>query len=283
MGLTRSSSGLKLFDDFSSDTSADYDAYSGTIVVSGGEMTLPNHIVHKTASGVYCVTSKILGYKGGHMSGPALWANSALDAAADIDGYVAEGLNANVVYMGALTDNSASWLANGAYTQSAGNYIFRLYRNAATVYMKIGTTALDGKELSSNNTAYTGTLYPGMYYKTNNHLDWLEGRTAHTITCTGMTTGHYLRVSDGTTAAEAQESSGTATVDAGAVLFPLASVQIRTAAAGGGDLIAELTTTDYADMGGGDAFAYSSASAKPIWLFKTQYIPQLGGVPSWLT
>ena len=62
--------------------------------------------------------------------------------------------------------------------------------------------------------------------------------------------------------------AGLATVDAGLVLFPLSSVQIRTAAAGGGDLVAEITSGTLADMGGGDAFAYSAGAAKYVMVVK---------------
>jgi len=60
-------------------------------------------------------------------------------------------------------------------------------------------------------------------------------------------------VSDGTTTAKATASVGTAVVDAGAVLFPLASVSVLD----GSNNVVE-TYSALTDMGGGDTFAYSS-------------------------
>lgn len=278
MGLTRTSSGLKLRDDFGTDTSGDYDSYSGSPSVSGGELVYPSHTVHKTASGCYCVTSRSW-HGSSHFGSAAMWANGLLDDDADVDGYITLVASNLTWALRRLTNNASSALANtNSSVSTSAWYYTRAYRTSTTVYHKGGASALTEVEQSSANTDHAGSFYPGLtYFTSQDKCDWLEGRTSHLITCSGMTEGHYLRVSDGTTAAEAQESSGTATVDAGAVLFPLASVQIRTASGGGGDLIAELDTGDYADMGGGDAFAYSGASA--AWLpFMKHNVIGLGGL-----
>jgi hypothetical protein len=287
MGLTRTSSGLLWFDDFSSDTSAQYSILNWSPSFADGR-------IHKTTSNAgsmvktgittaKCVTTRL--------------------KFSDLSACGAGVLLSDGVYTtfhrgyDCFAQPNASrwylyyWNQSGSYSNKGGvgypftfeaetNYLCRIYA-LPDHYFRIRAGATD---LSVGTAQYQDAITLGSEltggmsgYSTKNDHDWLDIRTSHTITCTGMTTGHYLRVSDGTTAAEAQESSGTATVDAGAVLFPLATVQIRTAAAGGGDLIAELDTGDYADMGGGDAFAYSGASA--VWLpFMKHNVIGLGGL-----
>jgi len=128
--------------------------------------------------------------------------------------------------------------------------------------MKVGQSALTASASQTDGT-YAGSLYPGAFLRysvTNNeNIDWLDARTSHQITVSSLPDGSSVVVSDGTTTASADTAAGTATVDAGAVLFPLASVSVYSGAGGGGDLLATLTTGDYADMGGGDVFTYSAA------------------------
>ena len=141
------------------------------------------------------------------------------------------------------------WLLQRIYLYGSGSLVG-----------KTGSTAFT-TTLTATDTTFTTGFSGGMGVSCASgavDFDWIDIRTAHTITCTGMTDGHYLRVTDGVTAAEAAASSGTATVDAGAVLFPLTSVAIYTEAAGAGTKVAEILAAALADMGGGDAFAYAA-------------------------
>lgn len=267
MGLTRSSSGLLVRDEFSSDTSGNYThtneagstdgSITGGYMVSPGDSTGSNRFrwVHNSSGGSKCATVLVDNATIATLGAVVLCQNA--DDVRDYYGY----LNYGNKYVYRVADDSGTYLGAGGNTDTKPAYI-RMYKTAAALVIKYGGSAL-ADYFSVNDTTYASGL-AGFKSVAYAKYSMFEARTAHTITCTGMATGHYLRVSDGTTAAEAQESSGTATVDAGAVLFPLATVQIRTASGGGGDLIAELDTGDYADMGGGDAFAYSADSA--LWL-----------------
>lgn len=283
MGLTRTSSGLLVRDEFSSDSSGDYYPTSGnTIAVASGELyasAANSGCARKTYNTAKCITA--LGeMDDDYGNGAAYYANENIGSAAAWDGYKIHYRTAGA-YLSKYVDGSATDLANIACGYLGTNTVHtRVYLTATGVTGRIGVTAFTHSG-SSTDTTYTAAAYGGLHFRKESAaygIQWLDIRTSHLITCTGMTTGHYLRVSDGTTAAEAQESGGTATVDAGAVLFPLASVQIRTAAAGGGDLIAELTSTDYADMGGGDAFAYSASSVWLPQLIVPQCYPSYGGL-----
>ncbi len=265
MGLTRSSSGLLVYDAYGSDTSADYDTASGVAAsVSDGALhigALDAWAVHAGALGAKCVTIRSLVASSEYGMSAILSNNGSLASSDDYDGYQGY-VESGWLYLGKLTDGGNSWIG---YTEAGSLHtdcLIRIYRTATAVIVRAGGTSSFAYSVSVNDTTYATTLYGGVKTGTQSSpgADWFEARTAHTITCSGMTTGHYLRVSDGTTAAEAQESSGTATVDAGAVLFPLTSVQIRTAHGGGGTLIDEITSATLADMGGGDAFAYSAAA-----------------------
>jgi len=174
------------------------------------------------------------------------------------NGYYAQAYgDQRAVQLRKRVDGSSSGIDDGwTSDRSLGTeYLWRLFIDSGTIRLHHGATTL-AAFLSGTDNAFTQGQFSiwGHYYG-GASWNWVDVRTSHEITCTGMSTGHYLRVSDGTTAAEAQESSGTATVDAGLVLFPLSSVQIRTASGGGGSLVAELGTGDYADMGGGDVYA----------------------------
>jgi len=133
----------------------------------------------------------------------------------------------------------------------------------------VGTTTL-GLALGSTDTTYTGDQYGGGKFAAvaNQAVDDLWFCSSHLITCSGMTENHYLYCTDGTTAAEAQaDGDGDASVNAAAVLFPFTSVAIYTGSGATGDKIAELTTGDHADMGGGDVFAYSAPAAGNPWYY----------------
>lgn len=285
MGLTRSSSGLIAFDHFTSDTLAAYtkngdwawdessniywvtavDSFARDAAISTcacATARLKESMVVNSYGRVICAGSGTRSYQ------PRGYSCTTSGNAAN---YSMQKITADAVSNLATKNNSAVSRTNGEY------FLLRVYCTGSVVVARWGLTAFADSVSANDSDFSAGHVGIGGWYRSD--YDWLEGRTAHTITCTGMTEGHYLRVTDGTTAAEAAaDGAGLATVDAGAVLFPLATVQIRTAAAGGGDLIAELTTTDYADMGGGDAFAYSASGLWLPQLIKPQYFPQFGGL-----
>lgn len=287
MGLTRTTRGLDsgVYDDYSSDVSDSYDGLGSTYYVSGGNLVSSgtDYVVRTTPSGIACLTASIyVSTTLPQASGVALWANGAFSADADIDGYAAQTQTSLGLYRWTNRGPTALGSSSSDLLATAGAFfVQRIYRSGNNICLRWGndTTAFD-QLLSASDTTYTSGLYGG-FRPVGNYVvaTWADFRPSHTVTCTGMTEGHYLRVTDGTTAAEAAANgAGLATVDAGAVLFPLATVQIRTAAAGGGDLIAELDTGDYADMGGGDAFAYSASGLWLPQLIKPQYFPQFGGL-----
>lgn len=283
MGLTRSSSGLLVRDDFGSDSSASYTAldsvastswtFSGGYWTQGtaGKVGMKRRNSLTTAK---CVTVRA---KANAASGINLgcfcYTGTPGDTGSIYPGYYIvadQGDAAIVLYKRA--GNAWTSLATTSITAPASGtlYYMRVHVVGTTVYGKYGATALSTAISATDSTYTSGSA--ALRATGSVSYDFLDARTAATITCSGVPTGNYLRVSDGTTAAEAQESSGTATVDAGAVLFPLSSVQIRTASGGGGSLVAELTSTDLTDMGGGDAFAYSAdGTTYATRLFATQY------------
>lgn len=285
MGLTRSSSGLLVYDAFDSDTSGDYSTTNGmTMTVTGGYAYCSNWAIHTGSSGTKCVSVSSRYPSGAWLGGPALCANGSgsADKAAQ-DGYRSHWYMSGVNWrLEKQTNGGATALASSSAISPTANeyHRMRIYRDGDVVRTRYGLSDLANVD-SVTDTTYTGTLY-GAWANDNGsnsnfRFDGFECRTAHTITCTGLTTGWYLKVSDGTTTAKAAESSGTATVDAGAVLFPLASVGVYDGDPDdGGSLVAELDTGDYADMGGGDAFAYSDSSGLYLPAYQHKIIG-LGG------
>ena len=268
-----------MYDDFSSDTLANYTEAGGkTWTISGGVLSTSGantSLRRADLATIKCGTVRNKMSSWGGYPGMVGVGGSGEDSGINIpNGYYANSQGSTTASRlkrcvgGTLVDlalESTSARSTNTY------YLWRVYISGGTIYYRHGSTALDqalGNAADANFAA--GHIFVYNYDTSTMTVDWLDGRPSHLITCSGMTEGHYLRVSDGTTAAEAAASgAGTASVDAGAVLFPLASVQIRTAAAGGGDLIAELDTGDYADMGGGDAFEYSGAAAgNPYWYYQ---------------
>lgn len=269
MGLTRSSSGLLLYDDFSSNTEANYiisgDDGSGWAVTGGAFVGTPagDSFARRAYTTCKCVTARV---KQTTVSGwckfVGLGGSNTLYYDVFPYGYWIESNNSttalNLIYChSGGTDLIDSWATSARSNDTY--YLWRLYLSGNTVYGKFGGAALADLDSCAHSTYTQGTAYLGC--EGSSAWDWFEARTAHTITCSGMTDGHYLRVTDGTTAAEAAASGGTATVDAGIVTFPLTSAAIYTAASGGGSKLAEITSGTLADMGGGDAFAYAADSA----------------------
>jgi hypothetical protein len=274
MGLSRSSSGLLLYDDFSTDTEADYTPYDSTHddwAVSGGDMVCSK--LNGTYPALYrtgittckCVTgrfteSTISSYCGvgiiNGVTGNGGYPKGAVGVTTD------EGAP-NGWWITAV-DVSASAQTTGDcpnYVGTGTNFITRVFIDSGSTKAYCGFATLDESGLATAAAATLASAAPAILnYGVTGHCQWLEGRTSHLITCTGMTNGHYLRVSDGTTTAEAAASGGSASVDASAVIFPLTSVQVRTASGGGGTLVAQITSATLTDMGGGDAFTYTSSN-----------------------
>ena len=261
MCLTRLSSGLLLLDLFDTDTSADYETSGGTVSVSGGALSIGANgwVQRLSITGVGCST--VVGSReSGRNACPWLGQATPITTAANQDGYDA-AYNNTSIYFRKITNGAAADIGSNHFATN-GAATTRSYYTASGVVIRCGSTAggVLNAYVSVADTTYTAKNYGGIFFYGNNSLVVysLELRTSYLIACSGMTDGHYLRVSDGvSTPQEAVASGGSASVDAGAVLFPLASVQIRTAAAGGGDLIAEITSATLTDMGGGDAFTYT--------------------------
>ena len=273
MGLTRSSSGLLVFDAFGSDTEGDYTREGYGFSIGSGKLTFSSSnsasLRRTDISTAKCVTARAQDDADGSFTGYVGVGGSGIGTGTAPNGYRLFTNNgvANGLCFTKQVGGTATTLATNLTRRSIDTwYHYRLYIASGVVYARFGTTGLGTAVGNASDDAYTeGHIFLRGFNGTID-WDWFEGRTSHLITCTGMTEGHYLRVSDGTTAAEAAASgAGTASVDASAVLFPLASVQIRTASGGGGDLIAELDTGDHADMGGGDVFEYSGAAAATFY------------------
>lgn len=273
--LTRQSSGLLLRDDFSTDTSADYDAYGITFAVEDGKLSMDisasGPIVRKAINGALCVTTRVApNNDSNYCGGPALWQHSPIDAAADVDGYTGCKYGTTNAYSLPFTDNVLASLGyqavegwtKGVYWQQ------RLYRDGPALHYRFGPSGLVSV-ISGDDATYTSGLYPGVYCRYQTLFDYLDARTSHLITCTGLPTGYWFKVADAVldtgTEAKAQESGGTATVDAGAVLFPLYWVGVFDGDPDdGGNLVTTITNLTLSDMGGGDVFAYSGSTKPPM-------------------
>ena len=274
MGLTRITSGLIHYNSFDTDIYDNGTIDSGNIYNKSNSSPLSsaNGVIFYASttggvfvyptSGAFCVSASAYKDAGiSRSSGVILSDSPVCYNSADRDYYRLE------------FDNLVKWqlrrTLNGATTNLAGDsttpdpaggtwFPVRLWVSSG-VKARYGATALSSY-MSSNDTNFTESLYGGGSITTVNLvMDNLDIRTGVTVTCTGLPTGYYLKVSDGVTTAKAAESSGTATVDASAVLFPLALVTVYSGDPdAGGVLVTELDTGDYADMGGGDVFEYSS-------------------------
>ena len=282
MGLTRASSGLLLYDAFSTDTSANYDSEEGTLSVSSGSIksdTAAIYAVRTGISGVACATARcyISGVAAG--GGVFLGANATLANANDVDGYACKRSTGygGGCYLVRLTNKSSTTLASDATVISGIGYnIMRVYRSAGVVYGKMGATALT-VAMSASDATYAGSLYGGfnLRYLTSDLVDWLDLRTAHTVTCSGLPAGSSVVVSDGVTTASADTAAGAVSIDAGAVLFPLTSVTVYASTGGGGAVLAQITSATLTDMGGGDAYVYAAGFIPQI--MRHHFIPSLGG------
>ena len=258
--FTRSGAGLLVRDDFSQDTVADYDTNIGTLNVTNGLLGTDTSItkfVHEGSYGAYCVTGKLsVGTTNGPMM--ALWANCPLDANEDVDGYtvrIAEGSYTNTS-VGKYENNG--YLAFTTVGNSTTDGLARVYYDGTTLYGRTGSSSAFANVATKDTTLYAGPFYGGgMLRYAGETCDWIDIRTSHELTCTGLPSGYYLRAYDGNIYRKAQESSGTATLDAGELLFPLTTVAVYNGDPdGGGSLVVELDTGDYPNMGGGDSFSW---------------------------
>ena len=254
-----------VFDDFSSDTIANYNTVGDPVISDGViELSGSKTAIHDDSQGTLCVTAKLLKLDINNYSTYLLLSqNPSWALTADIDGYFLRfrGSTYNYWQLYRYIDGSALVLGTGGDT--CDGWIFgRLYRDGANIIARCGQAALD-VSVSTNDETWEADLYAGVRSANPaNQADNLECRTSHLITCTGLPDGYWFKVADAVletgTEAKAQASSGTATVDAGAVLFPLYWVGVFDGDPDdGGSLVETITYLTHADMGGGDAFAYS--------------------------
>jgi hypothetical protein len=261
MGLTRSSSGLLIRDDFGSDTSANYYiSDSKTLSVTGGYMTAnaDSHFTDADKTGM-CITSQVYRVTGQTSDAVRLYA-SASPTNADNSGYELRYLNSSSTYaLRRINTATAAGLDtdNTDIPSGTATFIGRLFANAAGVWGWAGTAFPLTATLVSNDTTYGGsTMYDGGLMYVGRRCYWFECRTSHTITCTGLGSGSgYQLQANGSSSYKATESSGTATLDIGVLEWPLTSVEVLNAA---NAQVAQITSGTLADMGGGDAFAYAA-------------------------
>jgi hypothetical protein len=258
-------------DEFTSNTSARYAGTDGNTLTIGSGVatgTLNSFWVRTAFNNVKCVTARVKRLTN-RASGVILTTSNTIGTPPNWDGYrfSISSTPAWIIYEfddGTISATDYSSIASNL--PSADSYgLIRIINDTSdsgNIFGTCGPTTfinmLDGVEATYNAT------YGGIYFnatETTPEIDWVEYRTSHEITCTGMPSGSYLRASDGTEIDEAQESGGTATISPSNQVWPLTSVQIRTASGGGGTLVAELTNTNYDDMGGGDALAYGAICA----------------------
>jgi len=150
---------------------------------------------------------------------------------------------------------SETWtsLASQSYATSFGTYRqVRLYVVDGVVHMRAGATDLSQLDLSASDAAYASGS-GGVRASSRCSYDYLELRTSQEITVNELPAGYVVRVSQGDDTAQATAVAGTAVVDAGGLLFPLDKIEVFD---DGGMKVAELTSLDLTDMGGGDVFEY---------------------------
>lgn len=278
MGITRTASGLLAYEDFSTDTSGNYDEYPNTLSVSAGHLVTSGgaytFATHNSGSGGVCVTTRGYRYQANRGGHPFLSANAALAADADVDGYSVR-YETDKFVLKRWTNLGSADLATDTYAlaQSAYN-LSRVYRTGSTIVAKYGTTALDDG-MSAVDATYAGTLYGGIYLHTSSDkIDWVDLRTAHTVTMTGLPAGSSIVCTDRTTpSGPANTAGGVAVADCGALLFGPAlpwTVTAYSGADGTGDVLGTIDQAacladsfldalgNHCAGGGGDTFAYAA-------------------------
>jgi RHS repeat-associated protein len=130
--------------------------------------------------------------------------------------------------------------------------LLRLYLDNGTLYFKAGVTDLSKVSISASDSTYSSGS-GGFRARYQDDFEFLELRTSQRITVTGLPTGYKARAVSGVHSAQATETSGSAVIDAGSLVFPLDKIEVLDSS---DDPVAELTGFDLADMGGGDVFEY---------------------------
>ena len=270
--IQRYKSGLIERDEFSADSSSNYLVVGGDdkyFTITGGIVRTygqPMWAVLKGSLGTLCVTSKVKAISDVATTALMLMANADPTADTDKDGHMVRvSVYANQWQCYRMDGNTATSLGTTAATGIAAGdtCYYRVYRDGGNVVFRGGEGNLAQLNTSVADSNYTSNLYGGFrqntpaLYPTDN--DYFETRTSHIVTCTNLPAGWKFKISDGTTTAQATESGGTATVDAGAILFPLANVQVLNDS----DEVIE-TYTSLSDMGGGDTFQYAQTKTITI-------------------
>lgn len=258
--IVQESSGLVAYDDFSEDVSDLYSGYDFT--VADGHLygnVASTYAVRSGTAGTNCITARILTANEVYVAGLFLSAHPDYEAVGDLDGYtfLAGPLKTSANYIYEIEDNVYDWRKRFPPRLAVASYNFmRLYYDGSNVYGGAGETSIS-TILSHASSTYS-TLYGGINYRRYYKFDWIEYRTSYAPSCSGLPSGWYFLVSDGTTTATAMESSHTATVAAGYVLTPYTKVEVYDGdPTTTGHLMATLLAEDATwRMGGGDVFKY---------------------------
>ncbi len=267
MTLTRTTRGLDsgFRDDFDADTSAEYDLYSTqTITMAGGLATLVSsstRSIRKNHGTIMCATARGL-RAGSRMAGVLMSPNSVFNVGADIDCYISHW--ASTWRLDRLDNNSTTALASSSVDIPVdGDYgLTRIILLPTGVVAKCGRAAFT-RTLTSTDLTYPGPCYAGLCggSAAGLQVDWHEGRPSHLVTVTGLPANSSVVCSDGATpSSPANTAAGVAVADCGAVLFPLASIDVYSQPNGAGVLIDQITNATLNDMGGGDVLARSAAA-----------------------
>ncbi|MHB1345121.1 MAG: RHS repeat domain-containing protein, partial [Thermoleophilia bacterium] len=150
-----------------------------------------------------------------------------------------------------------AWTSLASTSVSATDYqLLRLYTDGSTIRLRLGVNDLSTVSLSATDSTYTQGS-GGVRAKAVSYFDWVELRRSHTLRVTGLPAGARIKIVKGGVSREASESTGTATVDVGDLLFPLDTLQILDP---DGRLLEEVGTLEFSDLGGGDVFAYDQGA-----------------------
>lgn len=265
MTVTRTRQGIVEIDAFGSDSRGNYDPLTGPIGYSAGYITLPSGDTMERASltTATCITARVLS-GANYAAGPWIGKNYPLAAAGDADGYCIYGIPSN--WGTRRVDNDGvTTLGTGSsgYPAAAAYGVARLFI-ASGVQFRAGTTALSVTPTGGGDATYSAPFYYGIRspLAASLQVDWLEARIDHQVTMTGMPAGWWLRTTNSEGTNDIVSTAGAATVDLSSRLFGPSNNLTRVAVwngdpAGAGVEQDFVTSATYADMGGGDQFAYS--------------------------
>lgn len=269
MGITRATPALIFRDDFGSDTSADYYASdSRTLTVASGALDPSDYcaILHDSQHTGKCVT--IEGYRPTNYGSP--WAA--------VFGTTSPGYLSWSGYGVFFRNSTALWtlyhdggtILDTDNVDSPGNNdwaICRLFVASGSQLGWCGTAypltagagtdsaTVEGTESSHNHGS--GTVYSGMLVTGNlSTVSYYDVRPGYKITMSGLGSGSGYKVQvNANSSYKATESAGIATLSVALLEWPLTSVEVLDASDA---QVAQVTNATYADMGGGDAFAYAA-------------------------